>query len=71
MRNVKNVSDRQTKGSFAAARALARELFPQWSRSARARWVLAKLKTRAPKIPISAGWSYDIRAYWFQRTSRA
>lgn len=77
MRDRNSRNDRQAKGAatkignFAAARALAREFFPRWSRGARARWVLAKLKTRAPRIPISSGWSHDLRAYWFQRTSRA
>jgi hypothetical protein len=56
--------------SFRHARALSRELFPTWSRRARARWVLAKMMAPAPKIPISSGWSHDTRAYWFQRTSQ-
>lgn len=57
--------------SFAHARALSRQFFPTWSRRARARWVLAKLRAQAPKVPISSGWSHDMRAYWYQRTSRA
>lgn len=57
--------------SFAQARALSRQLFPTWSRRARARWVLAKLTAKQPKVPISSAWSHDTRAYWFQRTSRA
>ena len=57
--------------SFAHARALSRQFFPNWSRRARARWVLAKLKTPPLRVPISAGWSHDLRAYWYQRTSRA
>jgi hypothetical protein len=56
--------------SFRHARALSRELFPTWSRRARARWVLAKLKAPTPKVAISAAWSHDTRAYWFQRTSQ-
>jgi hypothetical protein len=57
--------------SFAQARALSREFFPTWSRHARARWVLARLHAPQPKVPISAGWSHDMRAYWYQRVSRA
>jgi hypothetical protein len=57
--------------SFAHARALSRQFFPTWSRRARARWVLAKIRAQAPKVPISSGWSHDLRAYWYQRTSRA
>jgi hypothetical protein len=43
--------------SFAHARALSRQFFPTWSRRARARWVLAKLRAYQPKV--------------FQRSSRA
>lgn len=57
--------------SFAHARALSRQFFPTWSRRARARWVLAKMRAQEPKVPISSGWSHDLRAYWYQRTSRA
>ena len=57
--------------SFAYTRALARQFFPNWSRRARARWVLAKMRAQQPKVPISACWSHDTRAYWFQRTTRA
>jgi len=57
--------------SFADARALSRQFFPTWSRRARARWVLAKMKAQNPKVPISSGWSHDTKAYWFQRTVRA
>jgi uncharacterized protein YjiS (DUF1127 family) len=57
--------------SFAQARALSREFFPTWSRRARARWVLARLQAQQPRVPISSGWSHDLRAYWYQRTSRA
>jgi len=57
--------------SFAHARALSRQFFPTWSRRARARWVLAKMRAKAPKVPISSCWSHDLRAYWYQRTSRA
>jgi hypothetical protein len=57
--------------SFAQARALSREFFPTWSRRARARWVLARMTAQQPKVPISSAWSHDMRAYWFQRTSRA
>ena len=57
---------------FACNRALARQFFPTWSRRARARWVLAKMRAQRPvhrpKVPISAAWSHDTRAYWFQRT---
>ena len=35
------------------------------------RWVLARMRAQQPKVPISAGWSHDTRAYWFQRTTRA
>lgn len=55
----------------AHARALSRQLFPTWSRHARARWVLAKLRAPRPKVPISSAWSHDARAYWYQRTTRA
>ena len=58
--------------SFAHARALSRQFFPAWSRRARARWVLAKMHAiQGPKVPISSGWSHDLRAYWYPRTSRA
>ena len=57
--------------SFAHARALSRQFFPTWSRRARARWVLAKLRAPQPKVSISAHWSHDLRAYWYQRISRA
>jgi hypothetical protein len=57
--------------SFAQARALSRQFFPTWSRRARARWVLARIRTPVPKVPISSAWSHDQRAYWYQRTSRA
>jgi len=63
--NAMNIS------SFAHARALSRQFFPTWSRRARARWVLAKIRAKQPKVPISSGWSHDLRAYWYQRTSRA
>jgi hypothetical protein len=56
--------------SFSQARALSREFFPSWSRRARARWVIAKLRASQPKVPISASWSHDLRAYSFLRTSR-
>ena len=56
---------------FAYTRALSRQFFPNWSRRARARWVLAKMRAKQPKVPISSGWSHDLRAYWYQRTSRA
>lgn len=57
---------------FARARALSRQFFPTWSRRARARWVLAKLRARNPKVPISTLWAPDLRtSYWYQRTSRA
>jgi hypothetical protein len=59
------------RNSFAYTRALSRQFFPTWSRRARARWVLAKMKAQAPKVPISSAWSHDSRAYWFQRTVRA
>ena len=39
--------------SFAHARALSRQFFPTWSRRARARWVLAKMRANQPKVPIS------------------
>ena len=56
---------------FSHLRALSRQFFPGWSRRARARWVLAKMRAQQPKVPISASWSHDSRAYWFQRTVRA
>jgi hypothetical protein len=55
---------------FAHARALSRQFFPTWSRRARARWVVARLKASQPKVAVSSGWSHNIRAYWFQRTAR-
>ena len=60
-----------TRNGFAYNRALSRQFFPNWSRRARARWVLAKMKAAQPKVPISSSWSHDTRAYWFQRTTRA
>ncbi len=56
--------------SFAQARALSRQFFPNWSRRARARWVLARLQTPRPKVAISSAWSPSTQDYWFQRTSR-
>jgi hypothetical protein len=57
--------------SYSQARALSRQFFPTWTRRARARWVLAKLRAPEVRVPISSGWSHDMKAYWFQRTSRA
>ena len=57
--------------TYQQARALSRQFFPTWSRRARARWVLAKMRAKAPKVPISTRWSPDLRPYWFNRTSRA
>jgi hypothetical protein len=57
--------------SYSRTRALSRQLFPNWSRRARARWVLARMRANNARVPISAGWSHDSRAYWFQRTARA
>jgi hypothetical protein len=56
--------------SFAHARALSRQFFPSWSRRARARWVLARLQAKRPKVAVSSAWSHDVRAYWYQRTAR-
>ena len=56
--------------SYAQARALSRQFFPTWSRRARARWVLAKMRAKAPKVPISTLWSPDLSAYWVNRTSK-
>ena len=56
--------------SYAQARALSRQFFPTWSRRARARWVLAKVRAKSPKVPISTCWSPDLRAYWVTRTSK-
>jgi hypothetical protein len=56
---------------FAQARALSRRFFPSWSRRARARWVLAKLRARQPKVPISTLWQQDPRSLWLQRSARA
>jgi hypothetical protein len=56
--------------SFAHARALSRQFFPTWSRRARARWVLARLQAKRPKVAVSSAWSHDVRAYWYQRTAR-
>ena len=59
------------RNSHSYLRALSRQFFPTWSRRARARWVLAKMRAQQPKVPISSSWSHDTRAYWFQRTTRA
>jgi hypothetical protein len=56
--------------SFAHARALSRQFFPTWSRSRRARWVLARLQAQQPKVAVSSAWSHDVRAYWYSRTAR-
>ena len=56
--------------SFAHARALSRQFFPTWTRRQRARWVLARLQAKQPKVAVSSAWSYDARAYWYQRTAR-
>jgi len=34
---------------FAYTRALSRQFFPTWSRRARARWVLARMKAKTPE----------------------
>jgi len=70
MVSTKEMSQMNRTG-FAYTRALSRQFFPTWSRRARARWVLAKMKAQNPKVPISSSWSHDSRAYWFQRTTRA
>ena len=57
--------------SYAQARALSRQFYPSWSRRARARWVLAKMRAPQPKVPISSAWSHDLRAYFYKRVSRA
>jgi len=49
--------------SYAQARALSRQFFPNWSRHARARWVLAKVRANAPKVPISTRRAPDMRGY--------
>ena len=69
--NTTHSNPRPMIESYARARALSRQFFPTWSRRARARWVLAKLRAKAPKVPISTLWSPDLRAYWFNKTSRA
>ena len=69
--NATNETDSMKITSFAHARALSRQFFPTWSRRARARWVMARMQAQQPKVPISSGWSHDLRAYWFQRTTRA
>ena len=56
--------------SFKRLRALAREFFPAWSRSARARWIVAKMKVGRVRVPISIGWSHDVRAFRFLRKWR-
>ena len=56
--------------TFSQARALSRQFFPTWSRRARARWVLARLQAKQPKVAVSSAWSHDVRAYWYQRTAR-
>lgn len=56
--------------SYAQARALSRQFFPTWSRRARARWVLARMRAKAPKVPISTCWSPDLSAYWVTRISK-
>lgn len=75
MRLMRQSLDNRTRPmslqSYAQARALSRQFFPTWSRRARARWVLAKMRAKAPKVPISNRWSPDLRAYWFNRTSGA
>lgn len=54
---------------FSRLRALARVSFPAWSRGARARWILAKMSVREPKVPISSA-CYDVRVYRFPRVFR-
>jgi len=56
--------------SYAQARALSRQFFPTWSRRARARWVVAKMRAKPPKVPISTLWSPGMSAYWVSRTSK-
>ena len=56
--------------SQAQARELSRQFFPNWSRHARARWVLAKVRANAPKVPISTRSTPDLPAYWPSRTSK-
>jgi hypothetical protein len=56
--------------SFAKARAAARSLFPNWSRTMRARWVLARLKVDGPRVAVSSGWPHDRGAYYYERVGR-
>lgn len=52
------------------ARQMARTLFPGWSRSMRARWVVAKLRASPePLVALSSGWSHDDRAFKFLRVA--
>jgi hypothetical protein len=71
MSPTKETSKMMNRTGFAYTRALSRQFFPTWSRRARARWVLARMKAKNPRVPISSSWSHDSRAYWFQRTTRA
>jgi hypothetical protein len=52
---------------FCRARQLSRTLFPEWSRAMRARWVVAKLRSGEPRVPVSASWSHDPNAFAFVR----
>lgn len=48
-------------------RSRARELFPQWSRRMRAKWVLARATYHTPRTRLSNAVDFDIRHYKFAR----
>ena len=63
-RSVSAITDR-----FARARQLSRTLFPSWSRSQRARWVVAKLRAKGVAVAVSAHWPHDRDYYICRRTA--
>lgn len=55
---------------FLDARRRARQLFPTYSRTRRARWVWLALRSSGPRIPISSSVDHAIDQYRFLRASR-
>lgn len=58
--------------TFLAARRRAREIFPSYSRAARARWVWLRLRTDGPRVPVGiADQRTDAWAgAWLRRSGR-
>lgn len=51
-------------------RQRSRELFPNWSRRQRAKWVVLRARIKEPRVDISVLNCDDYRLYAFARSSR-